>query len=327
MINKFAYRLPHASEIIRGESPYLVRGIGCDGFAVAPFKDAEHCCFTIPQEPSGYDNSVRFIPSEYGIPLASTPEKSHAAGVDNILRQIDNGKLQKAVLAKVIVRTVGIDIESTFMTLCETRPDAFVFYFSTPQTGTWLGASPELLLRRHNDRFSTMSLAGTRPAQSKGEWPEKDKTEQRIVTDFITDTFRASGLCTETGKTVTLVAGNVEHIMTPVVGTGDCDACDLLYSLSPTPALCGKPRQYAMEVLRETEGFDRGYYGGFCGPVSDLGRKFELYVNLRSSCIKNYRCCIFTGGGIVAGSEARMEWLESERKASTILQCLRQNKH
>ena len=323
MTNTFAYRLPHSGCVVRGASSTLVKGFGANGFVVAPFADSATGCFTIPAEDGC--TKIPFMPDIYEIPSHSTSEASHAKGINLILECIERRELKKCVLAKVLVKEADIDIEATFTALCSARPDAFVFCFHTPQTGTWIGASPELLLRSKNGRLQTMSLAGTREAGTQGGWGEKDLNEQQIVTDFIADKFHACGFNTEVGERITLKAGNVEHLMTPIEAecSDNGDVQKLLFSLSPTPALCGEPRSLAMHILTEAEQFRRGYYGGFCGPVTDRGRNFDLYVNLRSMCVRNKRYCIFAGGGIVEGSSAQNEWQETEKKAKTILQNIR----
>lgn len=326
MTNRFAYRLPHDKEIHRGESSRLVHGIGAEGFVVAPFDDAANKCFTIPVN----DDTVSevFVPEEYTPPTQSTSPGQHACGVNMILGSIASGELNKCVLSKVVVRQVDIDIDRTFNNLCESRPDAFVFYFETPETGAWIGATPEILMFKGNRTIATMSLAGTRIADSQGEWDVKDLNEQRIVTDFIVDTMSEAGYPVGAEGPMTHKAGNVEHLLTRIITASRSEADDirLLYELSPTPALCGLPRDAARKILGVAEQFDRGYYGGFCGPINSDGSDMKLFVNLRSCCIKDGRCCIYAGGGIVEGSEPESEWAETERKAETIKHNLIKNK-
>lgn len=166
MSNTFAYRLPGSDCIVRGASSTLVKGFGAEGFVVAPFADAETGCFTIPAKDGGCSKTP-FVPEIFEIPSHSTSEAAHAAGVNLILDCISRRKLKKCVLAKVSVREAHIDIESTFDALCRAHTDAFVFCFHTPQTGTWIGASPELLLSKKNGELKTMSLTGTRKTERK----------------------------------------------------------------------------------------------------------------------------------------------------------------
>ena len=68
-------------------------------------------------------------------------------------------------------------------------PKAFVSFVSSKKTGTWLGATPEVLvLKDANNVFSTMALAGTQAANGKEEkeavWKQKEIEEQAFVSSI-----------------------------------------------------------------------------------------------------------------------------------------------
>jgi len=73
-----------------------------------------------------------------------------------------------------------------------------------------------------------------------------------------------------------------------------------------------------MKAIKAYEDFERGYYGGFCGPVT-AGGDFSFFVNLRSARILPDRLCVYAGGGIMKDSDPMSEWEETERKAQTCL--------
>ncbi len=54
-------------------------------------------------------------------------------------------------------------------------------------------------------------------------------------------------------------------------------------ALHPTPATCGRPRQDALDALRDTERFDRGFYAGPFGWIS--GSSSEFAVAIRSALL------------------------------------------
>ena len=54
-------------------------------------------------------------------------------------------------------------------------------------------------------------------------------------------------------------------------------------ALHPTPAVCGRPRTTARDILAETECFDRGYYAGPFGWIS--GSAAEFSVAIRSALL------------------------------------------
>ena len=115
---------------------------------------------------------------------------------------------------------------------------------------------------------------------------------------------------------------NVQHLETNVRATLQPGVGDgaLLERLHPTPAVCGSPREEARGLLRELEGFDRGWYAG---PVGAIGREGATFaVALRCLLAEGTRARLFVGAGIVAGSDADREWQETQTKSLAVLRAL-----
>lgn len=315
----YAYRCPGDTMISFGSSEGVSKGIGQPGFVIAPF-DNSAVAYTIPYRPS--NDMIKSAASGCIVPNHSTSIEEHAREVElikHILNETGHGKI---VAARVIVEYGVIDPAATFSQLCLSCPDAFVFLFSTPLTGCWLGASPELLLEGTDSGIRTMALAGTRPAGSTGDWDEKNIDEQRMVVEYITECLSRNGMTLDSGPTMSKQAGYVEHICTPIKVTqvGNLDPktlSRLLKDLSPTPALCGLPKDLAAKVISDIEAFPRAYYGGFCGPFKSV-RDFSFYVNLRCCQFCENRYALYVGGGITSASVSPQEWEETEMKADTL---------
>lgn len=120
-----------------------------------------------------------------------------------------DGHFQKLVLA----RSESLEVSSSllgednglslFLEACHRYPRMFVTLFSTPQTGSWLMATPEVLLQG-SERFSTMALAGTMKLEGEQlkfdnpdrsgvqaiRWSQKNIQEQRLVATYIADTLK-----------------------------------------------------------------------------------------------------------------------------------------
>ncbi len=326
-VNWFKYRLPNTTESVSGASQSLVEGLG-KGFAVAPFLNPDFNLITIPFD---------FIPEKKDCQIVdaslspSTPKIDYFDEIKAIMDDL-NGKRGKTVAARVIKLDYSIDLNATFDSLCLSYPDAFVFAFSTSATGTWIGASPELLLSRSGEFLSTMALAGTRPCSEKDEkWDQKNYDEQAMVTEFITDSLVKHCGAVTIGKTFTKKAGPIEHICTPISAfLPSTDLADeyeesfsnrlrqILVSLSPTPALCGSDRPRSLELIRKYENFPREMYGGFCGP-NDIEGVTEFFVNLRSAKVSKNAVAIYVGGGITPLSVPEKEWQETDLKSKTII--------
>lgn len=323
-MNRFCYRLPNSRKIVGGKSEHLLKGIRPSGFVVHPFDGNPGNTFTIPADEPWFITEDEYpelpIDSAYPFPDSSTSRESHRRSVLRVRDEILAGNLDKCVVARVEVHQGDLDILRMFSRLCREYPSAFIFYFSTPETGTWMGASPELLLRMRKDKVCTMALAGTRPARTEGDWDEKNRKEQAIVRDWIEKVMEGEGFDCRVQPVETVQAGPVEHIRSVIEGFlthSDLDSASrLAMRLSPTPALCGAPLRESLRLIGSLEDFCRGYYGGFCGPVGK--QKLDLYVNLRSMRMEKGRFSLFAGGGIMEDSDPDAEWLETERKMQTL---------
>ena len=361
-MNFFAYRLPGASEPVMFEaeeaSPVSFSA-GRPGFIVAPFSPDDPSRFyalrtPLASFPHSLEASFQAFPS---ITTSTTPttlttptlttsttsttptttlhsvnQGDYAAYISEIKRRLGGREDWKIVASRREVCPLSAPPSMIFTRLCRAYPEAFVFFFSSPDFGAWIGASPELLLEKRGPVLHTMALAGTRPASSPDAefprpWDQKNILEQRIVTDSIVSAFEAQGLSCRVAAPRTLRAGTVEHIMTAIEAQlHPCASLPgLLRDLSPTPALAGFPRDLALKTIAEFEG-DRLLYGGYCGPV-DASGDFRLSVILRCALLSPAAegpetappsAVLFAGGGITARSSASEEWRETSAKLSTL---------
>ncbi|MDE5997190.1 MAG: chorismate-binding protein, partial [Muribaculaceae bacterium] len=302
------------------------------GFVIAPFTDPDKGLMTIPYDIINPDS--KFEPEKSHIP-SSTTKKEYEEEVCLIIQALGD-KRGKTVAARTIRVETNINIDATFDNLCSAYPDAFVFLFSTQSTGTWIGASPEVLLLKEGEFLTTMALAGTRPSSEEDkEWDTKNSDEQAMVTEFIIDTLMKHCGTVTVGKTFTKKAGSIEHICTPISAYMPPSELaeeyeesyskrlqKLLTELSPTPALCGSDRSHSLELIKKYEKFPREMYGGFCGP-NDIEDVTAFFVNLRSAKVSKDAVVVYAGGGITPLSSPEKEWQETELKSKTIINKLK----
>ena len=265
-----------------------------------------------------------------------TSEANFNQLVQESVAAIEAGQMEKVVLSRVRATELapGFDIMATYLRLQETYRNAFVSLVSIPDTGTWMGASPEILVQVSKDRiFKTVALAGTQALTpdcnpAKALWQQKEIEEQSLVQRYILNCFKRIRLreYTEMGPR-TVVAGNLMHLRTdfmvdmkkenyPLLGT------QMLQLLHPTSAVCGMPKEAAMDFIIQKEGYDRAYFSGFLGPVHIDGES-NIYVNLRCSQLLEQVALTYAGAGITAESEPEKEWLETRLKMDTIRQVFR----
>jgi isochorismate synthase len=269
--------------------------------------------------------------------LSEQPETSMADNISAIESGIENirkGNLRKVVLSKVKkirAHHQEVDIikqaQGVFEKLVSMYPAAFVYLYVSPIHGIWLGATPEFLLIQKGNKFESMSLAGTQPYREGLNsqniiWGDKEKEEQQIVTDYITDKLLpfTDGLMEIAGPYM-LRAGNVAHRCSYIYFKSHSVHTEMAPILHPTPAVCGTPTPAAFEFVCATEKHKRRLYTGYIGVTAPNGDS-RLYVNLR--CMQRFddHYLLYLGGGITALSDPQKEWEETELKASTMMAAL-----
>lgn len=313
-----------------------VRDLGVrEGFVMAPFvasdrhpllllrPDVVERHETGPWEgrPAGW-----LAPSE---PCAVEP--SYAAAFARFHREISAGRFGKLVLSRRVHADLPspMDAMLMFQHACQLYPHQFVALVSMPPAGTWLMATPEVLLEGSGSRWHTMALAGTmkavpgpRPAL-RDDWSEKNLSEQHYVSSYIADILRQYACEVTSAGPYTTMAAHLLHLRTDFNFSLIDEGClgSLLHALHPTPAVCGMPKEEARAFILAYEGMDRRYYSGFCGPLSACGET-HLYVSLRCMEILPHAVELYAGGGILPHSTIESEWGETQAKLQTMLRLI-----
>jgi isochorismate synthase len=251
--------------------------------------------------------------------------------VSKCREEIRGGNFEKIVpsRAKTVALPDSFDLLEAFNRLCQLYPLAMVSAFSSPLTGTWIGATPEMLVSATKDQhFHTVALAGTQPYEPGIDvrsvtWTQKDIEEQALVERYIISCFKKIRLREyEEHGPKTVIAGNVLHLKTdfevdmtstnfPQLGSV------MLKLLHPTSAVCGMPLDASLAFLKLNEGYNRQYYSGYLGPVN-VGQESHLYVNLRCMQLFANEATLYAGAGVLADSDPDKEWNETEMKMKTL---------
>lgn len=245
--------------------------------------------------------------------------------IQEIRTAIEGGEVSKVVLSRAISIPVQRDPWSVFVRLLYSYSHAYCYWWYHPDTGHWMGATPEVLLSAASGEVQIMSLAGTLPANlsSDADWSEKEIEEQRVVTRYIENLLGTIGGPVSMEGPVTIQAGNLLHLRTLLKARVEGNLNALLQGLHPTPAVCGFPREEAFRLIYELEHYDREYYTGYLGMMSkDPNVPTKLYVNLRCMKWSASEITVFAGGGITEGSDPEQEWQETVEKSRTLLDIL-----
>lgn len=309
-----------------------VATVGCtDGFVFAPFEANDTTpVVTIKGKPVSF-NSDHTGGQDSALPCRITREKAdrqqYGRDFDAFHRLVEKGMASKIVLARaedVETDTVA-DAFRMFAEACRQNPHCFVALVRTTVAGTWLTATPEILLERCGGEYRTMALAGTMSLCGDTEecvWSEKNRTEQRLVADYIRGIVKEYTCdLTEDGP-YTFHAGGLVHLRTDFRfrADGATQPGDIISRLHPTPAVCGFPMALCREFIVDHESGTREYYSGFCGPVSATDT--HLYVTLRCMKVNGTTLTLYAGGGILSDSRVEEEWNETVCKMQAMKACI-----
>lgn len=244
-------------------------------------------------------------------------------------------QLRKVVLAREVRVHAPreIDPAAVFGALRDVFPSCFVYCAGTPD-GAYVGASPELLVRRDGSRAQTVALAGTTRRSADPSVDDhlgeqllrsaKDRDEQQIVTARIEEALRPVAVWVAAAEEPGLVkVQNVQHLATPIRAQlrNPLPAVELAGLLHPTPAVGGEPCERALTLIPELEGLDRGWYAGPIG-WTDLAEDGEFCVGLRGALIRGRVAHLYAGCGVVRDSVPSAELAETEIKLQALLPLL-----
>ena len=260
--------------------------------------------------------------------------RAWTAAVEQALAEIARGPLAKVVLA----RQLDVEADRPFRlrpvldALRADHPSSFTYAF-----GGFVGASPELLVRRRGGRVLSRPMAGT---TRRGATPADD---ERLVAELLSSPKEAEEHALVVGavraaletvcRDVMAAArpeavrlSSVSHLATSVAGHLDGDvypsALTLAGLLHPTPAVAGLPLAEALATIARLESFERGLYAGPVGWVDARGDG-DWAVALRCASLDGSRARLAAGAGIVADSEPDDEWAETDAKLEPMLAALR----
>ncbi|HEU5150931.1 MAG TPA: isochorismate synthase [Iamia sp.] len=267
-------------------------------------------------------------PGRFSVESARPPQ-DWCDAVAEATALIRAGRLEKVVLAREIrvEADAPIDVAAVVRRLRLGFPGCYVF-----QVDGFVGASPELLVARHGTEVRSQPMAGTAPrrgdpaadadAVARLQASPSYRHEHQVTIDAVYDALVpfCSYLDFEAEPSVVALP-NVTHLATLVAGQLSAPAppvLELVAALHPTPAVCGRPRAAALEVIDALEGFDRGPYAGAVGWTDRHGNG-EWAVAIRSAVIDGPHARVFGGNGIVADSDPTTELVETRAKLQAVL--------
>ncbi|MBL9215268.1 MAG: isochorismate synthase [Opitutaceae bacterium] len=263
-------------------------------------------------------------------------EGAYSRAVSRALEEIARGDYRKVVLARArrLTTTEAFHPLGVLNHLRQRYPGCYAFSVANGRGQSFIGASPERLVRVAGGRMHTEALAGSAPRGASASedaalarallQSEKDLREHRLVLESIARRVADLGLALEhPAQPRVLGLANVQHLHLPISATlpAGVHLLDLVARLHPTPAVGGTPRAPAVAAIGRLEAFSRGLYAGALGWVNarDEG---EAFVGIRSALVEGTTATVYAGAGIVAGSSPEKEFAETELKFKALVEAL-----
>jgi isochorismate synthase len=302
------------------QSNELIKFYNQEGFVFMPFHEGDQV--VIPFEGNSFSQGTVETFVQITAPNVTFENKQNEDFqklVSQGIEAIQKNKFDKVVLSRKIVLKKQISIVATFQNLIATYPSAFRYLFFHPRIGLWMGATPEQLVKINQNQFETVALAGTQLYSENVIWTIKEIEEQQFVTDYIITKVKNKVKQLIVTDVETVNAGNLIHLKSYIRGylTSDFHANDLIQTLHPTPAVCGLPKERAIDFILKNEGYDRKYYAGFLGEYNKENLT-DLFVNLRCLEVDDDVVNIYVGCGITKDSIPEKEFIETENKSMTM---------
>lgn len=255
-----------------------------------------------------------------------------------LIRIIQAGGLEKVVLAHKtnLASTSIFNPVALLERINGISSQTYSFLLQFPDSGVFLGSSPECLFKKDVKVINSEAIAGTRPMtqnkkrnlqlQEEMLQSAKELQEHGYVVDNIQTALEK--ICKDVQciePRGILQTASVQHLYTRFLGSlaDNITIFDIIDALHPTAAVNGIPAEKATEQIRLLEPFSRGWYTGPVGWI--MSEQAEFAVAIRSALIRQDRgISVYSGAGFVKDSKPEQEWAEIELKKRLILEAAKE---
>lgn len=268
------------------------------------------------------------------------PVTEFVTAVGAAVDRIRAGGVRKVVLAHDLIADTEFPLDERHLLnrLAAAYPTCWTF-----AVDGLVGASPEMLIRRHGRRVSSRVLAGTAWPEHAGEHTagtvathllgsEKDLAEHAYAVDSVAEVLRQVSPDVRVPRAPrALPLANLTHLVTDIsarlpsqrrrTALSGSSALALAARLHPTAAVGGTPRAAALALI---DALEPGHRGRYAAPVGWLDRAGdgEFAIALRCAQVQDGHVRLIAGCGIVADSDPTTEAREAQVKMIPIRDAL-----
>ena len=300
--------------------------------AVAETKDIEHSLGetplpAAPAPPQAAETNLQFD--------SNWPRRDFEAAVDTVKERISAGDCYQVVIAQKFTKPTSSPPLAIYRALRATNPSPYMYFLRMGEE-TIIGASPEMLVRCHEQQLDYRPIAGTRKRgatraedDALGEEMRRDQKEVAEHTMLVDLGRNDLGRVSEYGSVqvealMTIERySHVQHLVTSLRGRlrEGLDRFDALAACFPAGTVTGAPKIRAMQIIRELEPAHRGVYAGAVLYV-DYADNLDSCIAIRTIELRDGIATIEAGAGIVADSVPAKEYEECLNKARALFRAI-----
>jgi anthranilate synthase component 1 len=263
------------------------------------------------------------------------PRKKFEVAVEAVKEYIAAGDCYQVVIAQQFTKPTTASPLSIYRTLRATNPSPYMYFLRLGEQ-TIIGASPEMLVRCHDQRLDYRPIAGTRKrgATEAEDWmlaeemrnDEKEVAEHTMLVDLgRNDLGRVSDYgSVEVEQLLTVERySHVQHLVSSLRARlrDDLDRFDALAACFPAGTVTGAPKIRAMQIIDELEPAGRGVYAGSILYV-DYANNLDSCIAIRTIDLRDGIATVEAGAGIVADSVPEREFEECVNKARAMFRAV-----
>jgi para-aminobenzoate synthetase component 1 len=268
---------------------------------------------------------------------SKTSRQEYIKHIRGLKEEIQRGNIYEInYCIQFVAENVNIDPWSVFLKLSELSKAPYPYLLKI-EDEIILCASPELFLKKSGQQIQTKPIKGTiRRGRSAAEDETlmntlqtslKERTENVMAVDVARNDL---SMFAAKGSVHVNQLYNIETFETvhQMVSTVSCEIregtsfTDIINATFPMASMTGAPKWSAMQLIDETENFERKYYSGAMGFMKN--EDFDLCVIIRSIFynLQTKTLSIAVGGAITYLSDPEKEYEECLLKAGALLKAL-----
>ncbi len=245
--------------------------------------------------------------------------------VNRGIQLVEKGILEKIVLANRIKIKLKnkLDLVEILKRLKNNQPNTCRYVWKRNNKDILFGASPEKLFSFTKPNLTLEALAGTISTNAdfkKLLKSNKDLKEHNYVIEYLIKCLEVSEITNFKKSDIKVTSfGDIAHLQTLIFSKVE-NICpfELLKNLHPSPAVCGYPKNAALDWINTLESFPRGNYASPMGWVDASGNSSFLLA-IRGARYIEENIEFTAGSGIVSGSVLEKEIDEIRLKFESIV--------